>query len=334
MHPLRRIVWSAAAVLALTLPASALAGHDLGIYKAETQVNLTSDEQFATVGCKPGDHALDGMWRIDHADQDDDDRWKTAIARSVDVLEAFPIDGSTYRFQFVKQAIGRAQAKVFVTCLQAQTAWDEGHAHKVEILPALTQSHAGLGKTELTPDWTAAGGTAECPAGTWAATPGFRVTSPASDLIEPGTGRLYASHYADSRMRNWRWAFQLPPTGGQVDLTLRCLKIRVQTLSGGSAPAGNRHKLIGRYQQYSPTYRKKRVDEGQTSCGSHYKAVVSGFALDPAQIGSELNSWSTTKLWYLGQDPRIKTRAVRVLNSGPAEQSVDTRSLCLNDRTT
>ncbi len=55
---------------ALLVPATAFAGVDLKIYKQEAQVDLSADEATFSVNCQPGDHALDGMWRIDHVDQD------------------------------------------------------------------------------------------------------------------------------------------------------------------------------------------------------------------------------------------------------------------------
>jgi hypothetical protein len=326
----------ALSLLALAVPGQALAGHDLYVYKAEQQVDMDSDDQVTDLGCKPGDHVLDGMWRLDHADQDDDDHWQTAIARSVDVIQASPIDGSTYRFHFVKQAIGRAQLKVFVTCLAAETDVAKGHKHSFAVSDFFHQTQSGWDNTEIVPDWDwdAGNGETACPAGTWAVSPGFEFTSPVSDEIEPGSGRMYASQYSSHTMRNWKWAFQFPSSGGQVDLTLRCLRIRVDTVSSGSAPAGDRHKLVGRYLQYSPSFRKRRADDGQSTCGAAYKAVVSGFAIDPAFVGSGLNDWSATKLWYLGMDPRIKTRALRVLNSSGVARLVDMRTLCLNYRTT
>lgn len=324
------------AVIALALPSQALAGHDLYIYKAEQQVDMVSDDQVAEVGCKSGDHVLDGMWRIDHADQDDDNLGLTSIARAVDVLEARPIDDSTYRFHFVKEAIGRAQIKIFVTCLGRRTDNDLGHTHNIDVTDYLVEHYAAWNNTELVPDWDnnpLNGVTDPCPAGYWAVTPGFEFTSPASDLIDPGFGRIYESTYNNPNMRSWKWAFQFGPTGGEVDVTIRCLRIRVDAVASGMAPPGDRHKLIARYQTDSPTFKKKRVDEGQASCGSMYKAVVSGFAINPLHVGPGLND-SSTKMWYLGMDPRIKLRALRILDSSGVARLADMATLCLNYRTT
>ncbi|MEY2433022.1 MAG: hypothetical protein QOC92_2747, partial [Acidimicrobiaceae bacterium] len=171
------------AVIALALPGQALAAHDLYIYKAEAQVDLYSDDQVADVGCKTGDHVLDGMWRIDAADQDDDNLGLVNIAHAADVVEAYPSDASTYHFHFVKWAIGRVQAKIFVTCLGAQTAGDMGHTHSFEVSPYQVQTATiGSGNTEIQPDWNGNpmdGYTEPCDKGWLAISPGFRFTSPA-----------------------------------------------------------------------------------------------------------------------------------------------------------
>lgn len=320
------------ALFALAVPGSALAGHDLTVYKAEKQVDMDSDEVTVDLGCKSGDHVLDGMWRVDHADLDHDDNWITAIARAVDVTTATPIDGSTYRFHFVKQAIGRAQLKVFVTCLASETSKDRGHQHPIVVTDFFNQTQTQWNNTAITPDWDwdPANGETACPAGSWAISPGFEFTAPAWDEMEAGSFRPYQSEYASYRMQNWTWAFQFPASGGTVNLRMRCLRMRV-TAAGTPAES---HRLVTRYQQFSPTIRGRRVDEGQAICGEMYKAMVSGFAIDPSFVGPGLNDWRTTKLWYLGMDPRLKSRSLRILGSGRDKQPIDTRTLCLNYRTT
>ena len=79
-------------------PSTAIAGHDLVMYKAEIQVDLVSDKQDHTVSCDVGDHVLDGMWRVDHADQDDYVAELPLIAGAVDVLQAYPSSDRTYTF--------------------------------------------------------------------------------------------------------------------------------------------------------------------------------------------------------------------------------------------
>ena len=105
----------------LLLPSSALAGHDLRIYKVEKQVDLNSDYNEDFVECLGNDYALDGMWRIDHVDYDEDEAWADLMT-STDVLKAERDDNDggitdvgRYEFAFAKNALGRTQLKIFVT---------------------------------------------------------------------------------------------------------------------------------------------------------------------------------------------------------------------------
>src|SRR3954447_8267288 len=64
------------ALLALaTGAAPASAGgrsHLLGIYKIDTPIDVQGEDGTYTAACHSGDIALDGMWRIDDIDQDND----------------------------------------------------------------------------------------------------------------------------------------------------------------------------------------------------------------------------------------------------------------------
>lgn len=325
---MQRIIWIllAAAALALASPAAA---HDLKLYKVEKQVDLESDDETYELGCLNGDPVLDGMWRIDHADQDPDDLSLSALARSADVLEARAIDNSTYRFHFVKWAIGRVQLKLFVTCIGKQTAPD-GHQHPIKVGNFKSMHWQQWNNQVLTfdGDYDVSNGVTEyaCPSGWWAVTPGFVFTSPTSMESEPGFGRVFESRYSDYRMRSWSWGFQFGQSGGEVDTSLRCLRMRVD------GNVGERHRLIARYLQYSPTARKHRNSTGKANCSDQYKALVSGFAIDPSLVNWGLNH-PDTYVWFLGMDPQIKSRVFTVTNKVWTNYSYDTRTLCLNDRT-
>ncbi len=109
--------WALAGLTAmLTLLAfqagTAFASYDLQIYKAEKQVDLNSDDTTVKLSCNAGDYALDGMWRLDEVDQDNDSTFAEQMT-SIDVLQAeneeaagISSDEGTYDFRFVKNAIG------------------------------------------------------------------------------------------------------------------------------------------------------------------------------------------------------------------------------------
>lgn len=362
LHHGRHGALATAVVIAFALiaPASALAGHDLVIYKKEAQVDLEADEKTVSVGCETGDHALDGMWRIDHADQDDYLDDLDNVVSAVDVLRATPTSGSTYSFTFVKNAIGRAQAKVFVTCLADKT---QGGAHQHAFTPAMTDTTgtAGQFNSQVTPVTgtgallkTPIATNASCPDGARLVSPGFEAKDFTDGAVVPtaadppaGIMRLYESTSADAR--SWSWRFENSALASGYDMNIetkwRCLKVKVPT----SASAPDKHKLTFKYKSpvtFNP--KAKRASEGRYTCGAQYKAIVAGFSIpenaaDAASYlsgGDGLNTslvpaTAFNSVFYLGMDPRPKQRAFRFANRSASNAwGVTLRALCINYRTT
>lgn len=355
----------AALALALLLPSTALAGHDLLIYKQEAHVDLSADEFSTSVSCNPGDHVLDGMWRIDHADQDDYIPGLELISGAVDVIAAYPSSDSTYSFTFEKNAIGRAQVKIFVTCLGMKTSGD-AHQHTLNgffksdgTTPALASydsqttpvvGGAGLVKTVIS--------ATPCPSGFRLVSPGFQATNFNDDTATPtdptaGVMRMYRS--TSTNGNNWTWGFENTalPLNYTADVITywRCLKVKVPQ-SGF-----DKHKFTFKFKNpktFNPL--KNRVSEGQYNCGDHYKAIVAGFSIgddDPGDgagpvtdvgtyakdgtglLSSPPSDSAFNNVFYLGMDPRPKTRAYRFSNrSTTRTYDVILRALCLNYRTT
>jgi hypothetical protein len=296
--------------LALLAPSTALAGHDLVIYKAEAHVDLSSDELVTSVSCNPGDHALDGMWRVDHADQDDYVPDLELISGAIDVIRAEATSDSTYTFQFLKNAIGRAQLKIFVTCLANQTS-GSSHQHTFSSSAAIPNGsfYQQDGTTPTTPGGFSTQttnvigsnsavvpvvntATASCPTGFVLVSPGFRAQnySPAwgGDTIA-GMMRLFESNSTLSA-KDWTWRFEnsaLPDSTYTMDIVTswRCLRIKIPKNGFDS------HKLIPKWKSpktFNPL--KNRVSEGQYNCGDHYKAIVAGFRIP--QSGGDLPTYA------------------------------------------
>src|SRR5688500_5555179 len=74
IHRLLGLSISAVAIAAIGMPSSALAGksHHLSPYKVEEHVELEGEDGEYTLSCKNDDVAIDGMWRVDNVDQDND----------------------------------------------------------------------------------------------------------------------------------------------------------------------------------------------------------------------------------------------------------------------
>jgi hypothetical protein len=331
--------WAAFAAM-LCLPGSALAAHDLRLYKVEKQVTIESDGETESVSCvSSDDYALDGMWRIDHVDYDEDELYKDLIV-STDVLQAEndSADKSKYNFAFTKNAIGRVQLKVFITCLENATASDDSHTHGFTVSAQKTISatnvnngdvtfgdHAGVENHPFAADQdTGTAGVQPCLPGEVVVSPGFSVTPNSGTEVADQFGRIITSTLANTTNRNsWKWAFRIANNSPTVDIkvSVRCLKLKVKT----SVPVGtSKHKLIvKRNKDVTKAYAADKVSEQSLICGDHYKAVVTGWHLaDPSYT------------WFLGMDPRLKSRAFRVFNSDVGDHDVALTALCFNYRTT
>jgi hypothetical protein len=312
-----------AAALTLGCPGAALAAHDLSIYKVEAQVTLDSDDISTNLSCHGDDLALDGMWRLDHADQDDDDNVLEALPRSVDVLEAYSIDGqSTYHYRFSKNAIGRAQLKVFVTCLgEKSDQGDSNHRHTFSLTGQKTAMHPAQTGTFDVDDFASA--TPGCDSGELLVQPGYKVV-PTPDPDSPGVrlGRLFRSAPTDDSLRTWAWSFAFGPSTGDVSVYVNCLPIKIADVPG------HKHKLVAKPWPTAPgptTIPKRRYDIAQLVCGSQYKAVVAGFRFSPLNL---------TKFWFLGMEPQIKSRVFKFMNTHNMPHTATVQGMCLNYRTT
>ncbi len=104
-----------AALAALALPAGALAAdghksHVLKLYKVEQHVDLEGEDGTYVVTCPDGDYALDGMWRIDNVEQDNDfggsllDLWTTVRPVS---MQSTGVDQFTFKFTPLRAATPR-----------------------------------------------------------------------------------------------------------------------------------------------------------------------------------------------------------------------------------
>lgn len=325
---------------AFALAISATAGaHDLSIYKVEKQVDLDSDETTVDLGCKTGDYALDGMWRIDQGDYDEDDTSSSFIGRAVDVQEAYPFDTvsvadtdtkyDSYRFVFVKNAIGRGQAKVFLTCIGAQTEGARGHVHDVPVAPMASTTY-GPGTGDTPWPGTAGSATAACAANQFVATPGFRI---ARTNEEPNVGELSQSWPSDVKTWSWRMDLGDDPNAA-VTFYASCASRKIQ------AVAGEKHKLV--YKLQGPEKNDLAANAVRTkriACKPAYKAVVSGFSLTGVTSAPETTDYGTfnqPNYWFLGMDPQPRNRDLKFLNSsGVAGTDVaNIKATCLNYRTT
>jgi hypothetical protein len=328
-----RLILGAVVLLALAaLPASASAvtatKHHLVMYKVEKQVSLGESQTASpTVSCNGSDYATDGMWRIDSvghfnpqlADPDEVDAGGWNIATGVDVLAAYPSSSSTYTFTFYNSTSEDAQLKIFITCLGTKTAPDT-EQHSLLVTKAKyagsPASHYDASAPANSAWNTLSSATAKCDTNQIFISPGFKLTNGSS-------ARLFASRPGNSDpsvITDWTWGFYTGPDPVTVRLYGRCLK-----LSTGKTN-DHAHKLYAELKTDAEYFDKGQyVAEHQIACDDDAKGLIGGFSVwEPGA------SYDHPHQYWLGMDPRIKTRAYKTYNTG------DTGSyylVCVNDRT-
>jgi hypothetical protein len=354
-----------AGAAAFAVPSAALAGksHHTSVYKVEDHVELEGEDGEYTLSCKATDIAIDGMWRLDNVDQDND--WADpdpalsafwapvldggigtspdlTIRKAVRPMAAYAdaADPSKYHFAFTPLGGADVQIKLFLTCLpNPLTGFGHSHNWRFTIDPGQ--------KTDST--------AAHAPATDPFDTPNANGTCPAKTiLIQPGFETAFTNHHiVTSRpdynttwnFRNWEWTVWSDGTGpaGTADFTWRCLDVKSSPHPG--PVTGHTHKLV--YNLKTTDWDgvpasdlqigKQQVAERQQHCSEHYKGMIGGWDISDA--------WRTASagppayphhmwIYFLGMDPRIKSRAFSFLNLDEIPGTVSTYLACWKDRTT
>ena len=272
--------------------------HELTPYKVETAVDLDAGQtRSVAVGCTgPDDIVSDGSVRVDHVDQG------TGALTDVRVLSAESTGTGTWKAVVRNEAAGRAQAKAFVVCLPAhtevadrQTGHADGHRHPLS-------ADATLVSTTQAWDVGRRTATVTCPAGTMAIAPGYSLSGGAARVSgsEPVTG-------------GWRFTVDVAaPT--TATLTARCLRTAV------GAVQGHTHDLVTTHVVRTVSVPAGSVVEEQVICPDDAKGIVATWSLPPG-------------VHPLGNDPRLKARAFRLLNTTGSALAATVDLECLKDRT-
>ncbi len=344
--------------------ASAKHKHEIYMYKVEKDLRLAGVGPDAngvggeqSISCFGTDNALDGMWNVKHVDDfhdpsvepdpDDDPEFPSTSTlggiyndeRDVFVEASYPdmTNRAKWNFRFDNRAYGDAQVKIFATCLRDYTEKASGHKHKTDVRGAFytpgTTATFVSNRWAWDSNWTGF----TCLNKEYMVAPGFDLQSTVDDH------RLVAS-YPTNAGRSWAWEFaSFDPTGAlnpqhlpggtgpivgpeQIHFYAKCINRQVLA----DSPTGHRHAVAMKHL-WSGLQNIKVGDprELQYSCDtdyweySAYKAMVGAFYLH--------DYWWNT--WYLGSEPRPKTRVWQFWNTGSSQAKVDLGVLCINSRT-
>lgn len=318
---------AAALVAPLVLVASTMAPadagsarpHDLRMYKVEKYVALDGEypdnqSNDVVLKCNDNDYVMDGMWKIDKVDDDTDDWGDPVVGDPKQVRFYASYSDSNKRdwhFRFRNDNYGRAQVKLWITCLGGKTEQAYNHTHDITITRYVSgvqpQTQAG------SHNYSWAG---SCPDGTVEVAPGFDFGT--------ATAYLWGSWPEQATPHAWQWWYDLDADAPNAQFYISCL---TQKTSGASSGPAHRHDVQYRWTPNKTagvlrsTSHSKQADE-QLSCDDHSKGLVGGFYIqDHAHV------------WYLGQEPRIKTRVFWFGNDGGGNDKVQLTLLCVNDRT-
>lgn len=339
-----RIVWSLVAALAVS-PAAAQANgghhhhsgngyvagqgigsqsHLLDMYKVEQFVGLAAGDMAdgLQVSCPNGDYAVDGMWRIDQVNFNDQIDMEGPYGpwnryNGVDVMESQSVATDTWEFTLVNNTDEDAQAKVWITCLGRQTAPDT-YRHRLILSDLYTDTrHVGVGDAQ-----EVYAGDHTCASDEVVVAPGFDSDS--------GTVKLYRSWPDGNGLQRWTLGFY-GITDPNVTTSARCLKLTTDYQGSGSKR--HRHKLRVRFRQAQPKLYRGQVSQVKVDCGQTEKGLVGAF--DVRADDSWTGDYDGHRIGYLGQEPQIKSRVFHLMN---LDDSTDYRAMiglvCFDDRTT
>ena len=342
-----------AGAAAFAVPSVALAGksHHTSVYKVEDHVELEGEDGSYTLSCKTGDIAVDGMWRVDNVDQDNDwadpdsglaTFWGAApsgIATSPDLtirkairpMAAYASSKGTYTFEFTPLAGADVQIKLFITCLP-EPLDGNGHSHQWTEGDQY-ESAPVVGAQSVTP--TTDANTATCAGKTILIQPGFETSSTANHVV---TSRPTQAGTWNGKEWLWRiWNDGTEPAGTNK-VTWRCLEVK--STSGGTN--NHTHRLVFNKKETtwsgSDAIGNQQFAERQQHCGEHYKGMIGGWDTSAAYRAEDTtppgvyphHMW----VYFLGMDPRIKSRAFSFLNLDEIPGTASTHLVCWKDRTT
>ena len=265
------------------------------------QHNLTVEKVETQVDLEPGDTKTvqlacpNGGILSDGSVRIDHVDQGTGALTDVHVRSAQSTGVGTWAAVVSNEATGRAQAKAFAVCLPAKTEEAGGHKHALKAADSLvTNTQAfGVGRHTVT---------VTCPSGTMAIVPGFAFDGGAATL-------------AGSEKTAGGWKFTVDVTAPTTaTLSVRCLNTDVEPAQGHT------HALVTQHVVKNVTIPAGQTVEEQVTCADDAKGIVGTWLLPPG-------------VSTLGNDPRPKTRAYKLINTTGSSQSAVVDLECLKDRT-
>jgi hypothetical protein len=328
------------------------ARHHLKMYKVEKVFDVEGDalvREFESISCDengPGvadnDLATDGMWKVVDVDQDE---FGSRPLSEVRVYASYsdPANPAKWNFEFENLNEERAQLKLYVACLGRDTRPNKGHQHEWLSSLVINENQSGVAPAGPNTRIKAATGPVVGPNAQFPVANSGEVCDPGYIAVSPGFqwhsgyGDTYQSIYRRAQdpaaWRDWIWGFWVHPGAFNVEVSHRCLRIKTGT--AGAKP--HAHNLVFDFEpSYLPPFTVigpdpdgagpgQNIETRVRNCDSHEKGMVHSFDIDPQELGQNL--------WFLGMDPRIKSRAYKIENKSGVAQNAQLGLMCFEDRT-
>jgi fimbrial isopeptide formation D2 family protein/uncharacterized repeat protein (TIGR01451 family) len=267
--------------------------HKITVGKVDRSEALDAGEtRTYDVGCPADGIASDGSVEVVHVDQG------AGSPADVEVVEARTTAQGGYRFTVRNRTSGRAQVKLWVTCLPKGTDPGPSHDHALDVgaVQTLSTGTLAVGRHEFTIPTTA----------------GHRAVAPGLEVLQ-GRARLVGGEPDGT---GWRFTVEvLEPA--KVDLSIRALSD--YTASGGDPL--HVHGFAFSHEVRKVTIPAGESDQHRVSCPAGSKGITATYDL-PAGVVA------------LGSAPEPINRDFRLLNTtgGPVEVTLDLE--CMSIETT
>jgi uncharacterized repeat protein (TIGR01451 family) len=276
--------------------------HHITVSKSEAEWDFDAGQtSTVTLSCpNPGDIMLDGSVKVLTVDQG------TGTLRSLVVTERRAV-GDGYAFTATNDALGRAQTKVFGTCISKTTqgAGSPSHTHQVvaEAPQTVTVNGAPVGHTNIKVACNSADDV-------FAAAPGFVLSNGAA-------AELVSSKWGLDANGEPAWDFGFDVTApGDITASIRCVHRYLTTTQNHT------HELwLSQVDKvFSVPANAPAAGDFSVSCSDEAKGIVAGYEL-PFGIHD------------MGHDPQPKTRVWKLLNDSGGPLDAHLYLLCVGDRT-
>ncbi|MCW2968861.1 MAG: conserved repeat domain [Solirubrobacteraceae bacterium] len=282
--------------------------HDHHITPYEVSADWDFDAgqtQTRTLNCNAGDHMTDGSMRVDNIDQG------TGNLSSLTLTEEQSVNpGTGYEFTATNFASGRAQAKLFGACMPKRTEdanSDHGvnHHHTIPFEPIQTSAATAL-----------PGGGASTTVVVHCNSPAFVSPAAPGYVLNGGAqADLVRSEPDNTAGPGWAMTF-ISSQPGTVTTNLRCLDRFIGTT------LSHTHELWLSHPDTVVTVPPNYPAGGEfvISCSDEAKGIVASFNMP-------------TGVTLVGDEPQIKSRVFKIVNTTGVNQSVHLDLLCVGDRT-